>query len=190
MRTFYLSIIPALWVIWLAYWTVSAVGGKETVRRETRLSRLGHGGPMLAGALLLGGPYVFARVLDQRFHAFSFTWFLVGVALTAIGIAFSITARAWLGGNWSGTVTLKQGHELIRNGPYALVRHPIYTGMLLALFGTALVIDRWRALIGFVILAAGLLYKMRVEERFMAEQFGDAYARYRAEVPALIPFLV
>ena len=52
MRTFYLSIIPALWVIWLAYWTVSAVGGKETVRRETRLSRLGHGGPMLAGALL------------------------------------------------------------------------------------------------------------------------------------------
>jgi len=114
----------------------------------------------------------------------------VGVALTAMGIAFSIAARAWLDGNWSGTVTLKQGHELIRNGPYALVRHPIYTGMLLALFGTALVIDRWRALIGFAILVAGLLYKMRVEERFMAEQFGDVYARYRAEVPALIPFLV
>jgi protein-S-isoprenylcysteine O-methyltransferase Ste14 len=190
MRTFYLSIIPALWVIWLAYWTASAAGAKETVRRETGLSRLGHGVPMLAGAVLLGVPHIFGRALEQRFHAFSFTWFWVGVALTATGIAFSIAARAWLGGNWSGSVTLKQGHELIRNGPYALVRHPIYTGMLLALFGTCLVVDRWRALIGFVILVAGLIYKMRVEERFMAEQFGDAYARYRAEVPALIPFLV
>jgi protein-S-isoprenylcysteine O-methyltransferase Ste14 len=190
MRTFYLSIIPALWVIWLAYWTVSAVGAKETVRRETGLSQLGHRVPMFVGAVLLGVPHVFGRGLEQRFHAFSFTWFWVGVALTAAGIAFSIAARAWLGGNWSGSVTLKQGHELIRSGPYALVRHPIYTGMLLALFGTALVVDRWRALIGFVILIAGLVYKMRVEERFMAEQFGDAYARYRAEVPALIPFLV
>jgi protein-S-isoprenylcysteine O-methyltransferase Ste14 len=190
MRTFYLSIIPALWVIWLAYWTVSAVGAKETVRRETGLSRLGHGAPMLVGAVLLGVPRVFGHALEQRFHTFSFTWFWLGVALTATGIAFSISARAWLGVNWSGSVTLKQDHELIRNGPYALVRHPIYTGMLLALFGTALVVDRWRALIGFAILVAGLLYKMRVEERFMAEQFGDAYARYRAEVPALIPFLV
>ena len=64
MRTFYLSIIPALWVIWLAYWTVAAVGTKEIARRETRLSRLGHGGPMLVGALLLGLPHVFGRVLE------------------------------------------------------------------------------------------------------------------------------
>jgi protein-S-isoprenylcysteine O-methyltransferase Ste14 len=190
MRIFYLSIIPALWLIWLAYWLVSAIGAKETVRRETRLSRLTHGLPMVAGAVLLGVPHVFGRTLDQRFHAFSFTWFWVGVALTTAGISFSIAARAWLGSNWSGSVTLKQGHELIRSGPYALVRHPIYTGLLLALFGTALVVDRWRALIALVILIAGLLYKMRVEERFMAEQFGDAYGRYRAEVPALIPFLI
>jgi protein-S-isoprenylcysteine O-methyltransferase Ste14 len=189
MRTFYLSIIPALWVIWLAYWTVAAVGTKETARHETRLSQLGHRVPMLVGAVLLGVPHIVGHVLEQRFHAFSFTWFWIGVALTALGIGFSIAARAWLGSNWSGSVTLKEGHELIRGGPYALVRHPIYTGILLALFGTALVVDRWRALIALAILVAGLLYKMRVEERFMMEQFGEAYARYRSEVPALIPFV-
>jgi protein-S-isoprenylcysteine O-methyltransferase Ste14 len=78
----------------------------------------------------------------------------------------------------------------VRTGPYALVRHPIYTGMPLALLGTAIAIGRWRALIGFAILAAGLIYKIGVEERFMAAQFGDAYARYRAKVPALVPFIV
>lgn len=78
----------------------------------------------------------------------------------------------------------------MRSGPYALVRHPIYTGVLLALAGTALSIDKWRALIGLLIIAAGFLRKIVIEERFMAAEFGEAYARYRDEVPALIPFLI
>ena len=87
-------------------------------------------------------------------------------------------------------MTVKQDHKLVRNGPYALVRHPIYTGVLLALIGSALAVDKWRALIGLTVVALGFLRKIVIEERFMSAEFGEAYARYRAEVPALIPFLV
>jgi protein-S-isoprenylcysteine O-methyltransferase Ste14 len=79
---------------------------------------------------------------------------------------------------------------LIRSGPYAFVRHPIYTGLLLALAGTVIVVGRWRAVIALVVLLAGLIFKIGVEERFMTEQFGEAYARYRSQVAALIPFVV
>jgi protein-S-isoprenylcysteine O-methyltransferase Ste14 len=107
-----------------------------------------------------------------------------------IGLGFSALARAWLGRNWSAEVTVKDGHELVRSGPYALVRHPIYAGMLLALAGTALMVGKWRALIGLALVVVALLRKLTVEERFMTEQFGEVYAHYRAEVSALIPFLV
>jgi protein-S-isoprenylcysteine O-methyltransferase Ste14 len=190
MRIFFQSLIPALWVLWLAYWVVSALSAKRIERRESIGSRLGHQLPMTAGAFLLGAPHIAGPALEARFHPHTFGWFLAGLAAVALGLAFSVVARHWLGGNWSSDVTLKEGHELIRSGPYAVVRHPIYTGMLLALLGTAIAIDRWCALIALVILTGGLIYKIGVEERLMAEQFGDAYARYRAEVPALIPFLV
>jgi protein-S-isoprenylcysteine O-methyltransferase Ste14 len=79
---------------------------------------------------------------------------------------------------------------LIRSGPYAWVRHPIYSGLLCALFGTAIVIGSGRALVGLALLVAAILRKLTIEERFMTEQFGEVYVRYRAEVPALIPFVV
>lgn len=189
MKTFFVALIPALWLIWIAIWILAAFGTKQTVRREGASSRLGHGVLVVAGALMLGKPYFLGPALEQRFHADTFAWYLVGLALLIVGLGFAVLARAWLGRNWSGTVTLKQGHELIRSGPYALVRHPIYSGLLLALIGTAVVVGRWRALIAFVLFLAGLLVKMRKEEQFMREQFGEQYARYRAEVPALVPFL-
>jgi protein-S-isoprenylcysteine O-methyltransferase Ste14 len=85
---------------------------------------------------------------------------------------------------------VKQDHELIRSGPYALVRHPIYTGLLLALIGTALMVGNWRALIGLAIMVGAIVRKLKIEERFMTEQFGEAYARYRAQVAMLVPFVV
>jgi protein-S-isoprenylcysteine O-methyltransferase Ste14 len=93
-----------------------------------------------------------------------------------------------LGGNWSGSVTVKEGHELIRSGPYAYVRHPIYTGLLAAVLGTVIVSDTVRAVIGLAIIAAALVRKLYTEERFMCETFTGQYQRYSAEVPALIPF--
>jgi len=182
--------LPALWIAWLAYWAIAARSTKETRRQESRSSRFSHYAPLIAGAVILGWPDILGAQLEQRFPGPLAVWLSLGVALVALGLAFSAAARAKLGGNWSATITLKKDHELIRGGPYALVRHPIYTGMLLAFFGSALAIGRWRALVGLVLLAAGLLRKMAIEERLMTEQFGEAYARYRAEVPALIPFLI
>jgi protein-S-isoprenylcysteine O-methyltransferase Ste14 len=110
-------------------------------------------------------------------------------ALLAAGLGFAVWARVHLGRNWSGTVSVKEDHELIRSGPYAYVRHPIYTGILAAVLGTAIASGTVRALIGLVIIAAALVRKSHIEERFMRETFPGQYERYSAEVPALIPFL-
>jgi protein-S-isoprenylcysteine O-methyltransferase Ste14 len=115
------------------------------------------------------------------------TLFWVGAALTAAGLLFTVWARVHLGTNWSGTVTLKRGHELITSGPYAFVRHPIYTGLLLAFLGSALARDEWRGVLALALVALALWRKLRNEERWMREQFGDAYSAYSKRVAALVP---
>ena len=190
MKLLLQAVIPALWLAWLAFWIAAAARGvKETQRRENVVSRMSYQLPLIAGGILLGWPHVLGGALEQRFHPHTFGWFALGAVLVAAGLGFSVAARLWLGGNWSANVTLKKGHELIRNGPYALVRHPIYTGLLLALLGTAVAVGKWRALFGLVLMTGAVAHKLTIEERFMREQFGEAYARYRAEVAALIPLI-
>src|SRR5579864_2992148 len=121
----YRSIIPTLWLLWIGYWAISARGTKPVERREDPRSRLVYTVPMLLGAVLLAVPHIAGPALDHRFFIQRrFVTFLIAVALVTAGIGFSCLARAWLGGNWSSNVTLKQDHELIRSGPYRLVRHP------------------------------------------------------------------
>jgi protein-S-isoprenylcysteine O-methyltransferase Ste14 len=134
----------------------------------------------------------YRKFLEQRWRANSTCRLCPGFwpGPVALGLGFAVAARAWLGRNWSAEVTIKQNHELVRSGPYTIVRHLIYTGMLLELVGTALSVGKWRALVGLVLIVAALLRKLSIEERFMSEQFGEAYARYRAEVPGLIPFVI
>jgi protein-S-isoprenylcysteine O-methyltransferase Ste14 len=114
--------------------------------------------------------------------------FWLGFMLVLAGIAFSIAARVSLGGNWSGIVTLKQDHELIRKGPYRLVRHPIYTGLVVAILGTAIAQGELRSVFAVALVAAALVRKIGIEEALLVQEFGAAYDRYRREVPALIPF--
>jgi protein-S-isoprenylcysteine O-methyltransferase Ste14 len=114
---------------------------------------------------------------------------IAGAALTVVGILSACCARFFLGRNWSATVTVKQDHELVRSGPYRLVRHPIYSGMLLAIFGTALFIGQVRGLLAVVLALCGWKWKSLQEESFMQEQFGDSYTVYRRQVKSLIPFI-
>jgi protein-S-isoprenylcysteine O-methyltransferase Ste14 len=185
--------IPALWVAWGLYWWASALDVKHNQRRENVASRLGHIVPLVIAAVLLTpdrlplGPFQF---LAQRMFPGSIALYLGSVVLTAAGLLFTVWARIHLGRNWSGTVTVKQDHELVDNGPYRYVRHPIYTGLLVAFVGSALARNEWRGVLAVLIVFVALWRKLRLEERWMIETFGAAYLRYRQRVAALIPALL
>lgn len=190
MEIVYKYLVSALWSAWALYWWIASRDVKTTTRREGFMSRFAHIGPLMLAALLFASPHWPFGFLYAYFLTPTGLTFALGVGLLAAGLAFAIWARVALGRNWSGTVTLKQDHELVRRGPYRWVRHPIYTGLLCGLVGTAVVIGQWRGLVAVVIVCVALWRKLRLEERWMGEMFGAAYARYREEVPALIPFLL
>src|SRR6185503_671320 len=143
----YHFVLPALWIAWIAYWVISARGVKETERSESDSSRFGYNLLLVVGGLLMAVPTLPWGVLGGRFVPLSYATTTVGLVLVVVGLAFSVWARVHLGTNWSTRVTIKRDHTLIRSGPYALVRHPIYTGLIAAILGTAVLVGEWRALV-------------------------------------------
>jgi protein-S-isoprenylcysteine O-methyltransferase Ste14 len=187
MQLIYRLVFPALWLSWALYWFSAAHGAKVTARREPIGSRLLHVLPLMAAALLLWSNRVPVAFLNRQLFPWAPWEFWVAALVTAAGLGFAVWARLHLGRNWSGTVTIKQDHELIMTGPYALARHPIYTGLLLAFAGTALARNDWRGVLAWLLAWAALWFKLGVEERWMGEQFGKQYEDYRRQVPALVP---
>jgi len=183
------SYIPLLWAVWAVVWVLSALTAKRTRTAESGLSRLLYLIPIIVAAMLLFSPEFRVGVMVARFAPPNPALQWIGVALTAIGIAYTFWARIHLGRNWSAQVVIKERHELIRTGPYSSVRHPIYTGLLLALAGTALVVGEVRALIALALVAFHFVRKARREEKFMSQEFGEEYARYRGESGMLLPRL-
>ena len=185
----YRHTIAWLWIAWALFWLVMAIGTKRTQRREPPGSRLGYvligviGGLLIAWRGLPWAPFMNLRLWPRAPLPY---W--IGVVVLIAGLAFAVWARVHLGSNWSGSVTVKEGHELIRTGPYGYVRHPIYTGLVAGLLGTAICSGTLRAALGLVIITAALTRKLRTEERFMRETFPAEYPDYAASVPALIPF--
>ena len=179
-------VIPALWLAWLLYWIAAAADVKPTLWRETMASRLLHRVPLMLAAILLAPlkPIMTARCLPEG----AFFPFL-GALMVAVGLGFAIWARRHLGGNWSGLVTLKEGHSLIQTGPYKYVRHPIYTGMLLAFVGSAVAIGEWRGILSVALALLAFVLKIRVEEVGMRKTFAE-YERYQRTTAALIPFVL
>jgi protein-S-isoprenylcysteine O-methyltransferase Ste14 len=182
-------LFPAIWATWASYWWLSARDVKRTERREPVASRLLHLGPMVFAGMMLGSPGCGVPGLSARVVPLAPWAYWLGVGVTCAGLAFAVWARRHIGRNWSAIVTLKQDHELVTTGPYALVRHPIYTGLLLGFLGWAIAVDRWRGPLAVAIVFVALLRKYRLEERWMRERFGAAYDAYRSRVKALVPFL-
>lgn len=178
-----------LWGAWAAYWLIAARRAKPVARRESLASRLGHLVPLSIAAVLLGARRM-PGWLGQRWVAPSDRLDTIGVALVAAGLLFCVWARIALGGNWSGTVTLKHDHAIVRSGPYRLIRHPIYTGLLVAFAGSAVALGQWRGWLAVAIVGAALWRKLRLEERWLLESFGADYAAYRATTWALVPFVL
>lgn len=190
MRLVYEYLFPLLWLAFFVYWRVKSADVKASSRIEPALSRFMRAFLMLLGSALLILPRIPVAFLEKRFLQPSAGSFWLGAAITAAGLLFCVWARRHLGRNWSRAVTVKEDHELITSGPYALVRHPIYTGLLLALAGSAFARGEWRGVLGFAMIFAALWFKLRLEEKWMHEQFGAAYEAYYGRVAARVPYLV
>jgi protein-S-isoprenylcysteine O-methyltransferase Ste14 len=180
--------IECCWIVWALYWAIMAFRTKRTIERR------GFFGYRLVAAIVLIGCAGAGELLDLS--AQSQLWqrtLALGVLSDCIvlaGIAFTIWARITLGRNWSAEVTFKQDHELIESGPYALTRHPIYTGMIFMALGTAINYGRALGFALFLTLCAAFWWKAREEERIMSKHFPDAYPEYKTRVRAIVPFVL
>jgi protein-S-isoprenylcysteine O-methyltransferase Ste14 len=178
------------WIATAVVWILGAFTSKPTVQRQGGAYRWLEFFALFFAYSLLFNRRVFQRgLLGVRWLPDSPAAAWTGLAITTAGAAFAIAARLYIGGNWSSTVTLKQDHKLIRSGPYALVRHPIYTGLIVALAGTAVAIGEVRGLIAVPPAIAAWRHKANTEERLMQQQFGSEYEDYRHRVKGLIPFV-
>jgi protein-S-isoprenylcysteine O-methyltransferase Ste14 len=181
-------LFPALWIAWLIYWWASARNVKVTRWREPLGSQLLHRVPMILAALVLAAPRLLPLALRWRILPAGALVPTLGVVLIAVGLGFSVWARRHLGRNWSSRVVVKEDHALIRTGPYSRLRHPIYSGLLLAFLGTAMIIGEVRAFLAFVLLLISFAIKSQAEEARMREAFPE-YEQYRRETTALIPYV-
>lgn len=178
------------WLAWFASWLAAAAWTRQTVKRAASArefpSRI---------IVLIGGALLFVSIGTGRsffpevWRATATLGWVLFVGVLA-GMAFAWWARLHLGALWSGTVTRKEGHRIIDTGPYAVVRHPIYTGVLFSMWMTAIETARIEPILGCVLLSLGLWMQARLEERFLAQELGATnYEAYSARVPMLIPFL-
>ena len=181
--------LKTTWLILGLYWLWSSRRIKATSHMESFLKRFAlYYFPLLAAGALLGpGEWYGDTWLHQRFLPDLVLFRLIGLVLVIAGVFLACWARHTLGRNWSVAAQLKREHELIQSGPYRFVRHPIYSGLLLAFLGTAVMIGEWRALVAFAIILASFLYKFRVEESLLRMHFGDSYFQYASRTRALIP---
>jgi protein-S-isoprenylcysteine O-methyltransferase Ste14 len=180
-----MALIP--WYVFAGYWLITAFRVKRTKAREKSLDRLITVVVVVAAYELLFSRGLRMGPLGWRFLPEEQWIIYFGIALTCLGTAIAIWARYCLGEYWSARVTLKEGHQLIRTGPYEFVRHPIYTGMLVACVGTAVVVGEWRGILAIALLMAAHSRKAIREERLLTSEFGDEYTAYRKNTGFLLP---
>ena len=175
------------WILFVAYWIISARNVKRTAQAESMVVRLPHILVMAIAYMLLFETHLPLRPLNQRVLPRNDALEATGILLTWSGVALAIWARVHIGQYWSARVTLKEDHKIISTGPYAYMRHPIYTGLLLATLGTAMVRDQWQCLVAFALVLSAHVLKARKEERLLAGKFGQDYEQYRLSTGFLVP---
>jgi protein-S-isoprenylcysteine O-methyltransferase Ste14 len=185
-----LNIISACWTLFAVTWLLAAIFTKRAVYRESRSRRLRYVIPIVIGCILLFRGHRLIYPLNHRVipHVDALAW--TGVALCIAGLAICVWARFTLGSNWSGTITLKEKHELIVRGPYRLVRHPIYTGLLMMAMATVIVVGHVAGIIAIPFVFVSFWIKLRYEEQLMLEKFPTEYSAYQQRVKRLIPFVL
>ena len=184
------AIIRACWIIFIIVWLLGTVSTKRTIYRERGAERARYWLVLVIGYFLV----IKSNALPSPFnwivvpHTPASAW--IGAFLCISGLMFAIWARVALGTNWSGVITLKEGHELIQHGPYRVVRHPIYTGILAMFTGTAIAAGYFGGFLGLLLLFLSFWLKLKREEDLMLKHFPTEYAAYRRKTKRIIPFLV
>ena len=184
------NIISSCWDAFIVVWLLAAIFTKRTVYRESGAQRLGHMIPILIGCYLLFRSYRFPYPFNFRIIPHNDFILIAAAILCVCGVSFCFWARAVLGRNWSGTVTVKENHELIVRGPYRLVRHPIYTGLLAMAVATMIQQGRIAGIVGVILIFVSLWIKSSHEEDVMGRQFPDQYPGYRERVKRVVPFVL
>ena len=188
MYNIYKFIIIILWGIFGSYWLYYWVGNKDDAYKQKSTTR------MLVwftlAVIFLSGylPLPVNNILDIKLLNKTNLSGTTGDLVCCIGTIISIWSRKILGTNWSSVVTLKQDHELVESGPYKYIRHPIYTGMILGLIGTTIVIGNLKALIIIVVIIAGLIKKIFDEEKLLTANLTE-YSDYKKRTKRLVPFV-
>ncbi len=188
------AVAVAAWCVLLLVWIPGYIASRSAPRPPRRVANRAR---QLAGSGLLFLAFVLLFRLRHRLPGLDLPvtppdarFGAVGAALALVGIAFAIWARVVLGTNWSGLVMrVKEGQELVQTGPYAIVRHPIYAGLLAALLGTALTVGTLASYLAVAAALGGILIRVELEERLMAVEFGAAHAAYRRRTRKLVPFV-
>jgi protein-S-isoprenylcysteine O-methyltransferase Ste14 len=181
-------VILGLWFAWLISWLLAAFWSDRTQAHPPIAEMIRYRVPMLAGTVLM---FVPAHNVEGPLRLWHVGWLPAWtcVAVVAVGIAIAWWARLYLGRLWSGRITRKADHHVVDTGPYGMVRHPIYFGLLLSLLATALAKGTVLGLAAFALLLLGLWIKARQEERWLRQELGaDLYADYCKRVPMLLPF--
>ena len=185
---FHLNFFTICWWVFIVIWAISGISVKPTKEQQDWTGRLFTLAFLTVTFLLLAGKIPWWG-LNERLWPYGLPVRIPAYALTSSGLATLIWARWSLGRNWSAIVTFRVGHELVQSGPYRLVRHPIYTGMLLMVAGTATVLGNLAGLLSFAICFLGHWWKLRREEALLTKHFPDTYPGYMARTKALIPFI-
>ncbi|MFI5156936.1 MAG: methyltransferase family protein [Chitinophagales bacterium] len=189
-----LSSIPFLqlsayaWWILLLFWFYAGMKTKMTIKKQDSKSRLIH---LLLVGIAFGLVYsdrMAIGFLASRFLPKNEFIYIAGLCISAAGMVMAVIARQWLGSNWSATVTVKKDHDLIQTGPYAITRHPIYTGMFFGLAGAVIILGETRGLIAIAFFFIAIEIKMSTEEKFMNATF-PMYESYARKTRKFIPFL-
>jgi protein-S-isoprenylcysteine O-methyltransferase Ste14 len=179
-----------VWAAFYVYWLVSAWKTRSPIKRkQPRLTFLAYGFVWVIIWIILVTWFV-PDLIDERIVPAGIGFTIAGLLITIVGLAFAIWARVHLGKNWSGMPVIRKEHSLTRTGPYRFVRHPIYSGLILGLFGTAIGIGYVWIFCCVILVFVLFVIKFRMEEQFLVDEFGEEYVRYKKEVKALIPYVI
>jgi len=183
------QLLALIWIAWLISWVAGSFWSGRTEKHATTSGSRAYLVAIIAGGLLLTPWTAQVLALEPLWPVGNGTAY--GLAsLTLMGALITWWARIHLGRLWSNSITRKEGHRIIDSGPYGVVRHPIYSGLIISILATGVAVATPAALLGALLIAFGLFQKARIEERFLTAELGaDAYGRYCRRVPMLVPFL-